>query len=89
MADRRYLSRISGAADLSTDDVVVEVGPGSGVLTRHLAERAGRVVAIELDDTLAVRLKRELADHANVEVLHDDARSVDLDAVLATTPATR
>lgn len=83
MADRRYLSRISGAADLSTDDVVVEVGPGLGVLTRHLAERAGRVVAIELDDTLAVRLKRELADHTNVEVLHDDARSVDLRAILA------
>ncbi len=83
LADRRYLSRISGAADLSTDDVVVEVGPGLGVLTRHLAERAGRVVAIELDDTLAVRLKRELADHTNVEVLHDDARSVDLRAILA------
>ena len=83
LADRRYLSRISGAADLSPGDVVVEVGPGLGVLTRHLAERARRVVAIELDDALAERLKDELAAHENVEVLHDDARSVDLDAVLA------
>ena len=83
LADRRYLSRISGAADLSPDDVVVEVGPGLGVLTRHLAERARRVVAIELDDALAERLKDELVGHENVEVLHDDARSVDLDAVLA------
>ena len=83
LVDRRYLSRIGGAADLSSGDVVVEVGPGLGVLTRHLAERARRVVAIELDDALAERLMSELADHANVEVLHDDARSVDLDAVLA------
>ena len=83
LVDRRYLSRISGAADLSPGDVVVEVGPGLGVLTRHLAERARRVVAIELDDALAERLKSELAAHENVEVLHDDARSVDLDAVLS------
>ena len=82
LADRRYLSRISGAADLSPGDVVVEVGPGLGVLTRHLAERARRVVAIELDDALAERLRSELVGLANVEVLHDDARSVDLDAVL-------
>ena len=88
--DKRYLSRISGAADLSPGDVVVEVGPGLGVLTRHLAERARRVVAIELDDALANRLKSELADHENVEVLHDDARSVDLDAVpRRRQPATR
>ena len=83
LADRRYLPRISGAADLSPEDVVVEVGPGLGVLTRHLAERARRVVAIELDDDLAERLRSELSGHANVNVLHDDARSVDLDAVLA------
>ena len=83
LVDRRYLSRISGAADLSPDDVVVEVGAGLGVLTRHLAERARRVVAIELDDALADRLKDEFAAHANVEVLHDDARSIDLDAVLS------
>ena len=78
LVDRRVLSRISGAAEISPRDVVVEVGPGRGVLTKHLAERASRVVAMELDEALVGRLKTDLADRPNVEVLHADARELDL-----------
>ena len=82
LVDKRVLSRISGAADLSPQDTVVEIGPGRGILTRHLSERAGRVVAIELDDALADRLGTEFADQSNVEIVHADARKLDLGALL-------
>ena len=78
LVDRRVLSRISAAAEISSDDVVVEIGPGRGVLTKHLAERASRVVAVELDEALANWLSDDLADRPNVEVVCADAREVDL-----------
>jgi 16S rRNA (adenine1518-N6/adenine1519-N6)-dimethyltransferase len=60
------------AADLSTSDVVVEVGAGVGTLTRPLAERAGRVLALELDDQLVVLLREQVAELPNVEIVHVD-----------------
>ncbi|MBI4329152.1 MAG: ribosomal RNA small subunit methyltransferase A [Chloroflexi bacterium] len=60
------------AADLSPKDVVVEVGPGLGLLTRRLAEAAGRVVAVELDERMVALLQVELRDLPNVTVVHGD-----------------
>ena len=60
------------AADLSPEDTVVEVGAGLGTLTRPLAEQAGRVVAVELDDRLVEILRQELADLPNVQIIHGD-----------------
>jgi 16S rRNA (adenine1518-N6/adenine1519-N6)-dimethyltransferase len=71
--DPLILSRIVGAANIGPDDLVVEIGPGPGKLTRMLAERAGRVVAIELDDKLYERLKGDLAGFGNIELIHGDA----------------
>jgi len=82
LVDKRVLSRISRAADLSSQELVIEIGPGRGILTRHLSERAGRVIAIELDDALADRLTAEFADRPNVEIVHADARELDLDTLL-------
>ncbi|MCH8206345.1 MAG: ribosomal RNA small subunit methyltransferase A [Chloroflexi bacterium] len=78
LVDMRVLSRISAAAEISPHDVVVEVGPGRGILTKHLAERASRVVAVELDEALASWLSGDLADRSNVEVVCADARELDL-----------
>ncbi len=72
LTDPAALGRIVAAADLLPDDVVVEVGAGLGTLTRLLAERAGRVVAVELDDCLVKILREQLADLPNVEILHGD-----------------
>jgi 16S rRNA (adenine1518-N6/adenine1519-N6)-dimethyltransferase len=66
------LQRIVGAADLGQQDVVLEVGAGLGTLTRHLCQRAGRVVAIELDERLLPLLRQTVGPYGNVDVLHGD-----------------
>lgn len=55
------------------EDLVVEIGPGHGRLTRLLSEKAGRVIAIEIDPFLVRRLKDELKDCINVELIEADA----------------
>lgn len=60
------------------DDVVVEIGPGEGALTRELARRAGRLIALEVDPALVARLRARFAD---VEVLEADARTWDYGAI--------
>ena len=72
LIDEAVLQKVVAAAEVSDTDTVVEVGPGLGVLTRELAKRAGRVVAVELDDRLAAILKRETAAFGNVTVVNKD-----------------
>ena len=75
--DERLLARIAAAAELSPDDAVLEIGPGLGALTRQLAQAAGRVVAVELDDRLLPVLRYELEPFANVEIVHGDILTFD------------
>ena len=84
--DSRVVQRIVHAAELSPDDTVVEIGPGRGVLTRHLVQNAGRVVALELDASLCERLPGRLEFPANLECVLVDAREADLPA-LANIPS--
>ena len=82
LVDRRVVGKIIRATDLKPDDVVIEVGPGRGILTRALADAAGRVMAVELDDSLSESLAQALADRTNVTVVHGDARELDIAAVV-------
>src|SRR3990170_5835539 len=68
LVDEGILARIVSSADLQPDDTVVEVGPGLGTLTRQLAERAGRVVSVEIDPGLTRALREIVADKPNVQV---------------------
>ena len=61
LIDKEVLQLIISAARLTSTDVIMEIGPGLGVLTKELASQAGRVVTIELDDKLAAMLKHALA----------------------------
>lgn len=81
--DDNVLARIADAADLQADDTVLEIGPGLGQLTRHLAARAARVVAVELDDRLLPILRAELDDLPNVTVVHGDILEQDPAALFA------
>lgn len=72
LTDPAILSRVVVAADLSPDDVVLEVGAGLGTMTRLLAEGAGRVVAVELDDHLVEILRGQLSGYPNVQIIHGD-----------------
>jgi 16S rRNA (adenine1518-N6/adenine1519-N6)-dimethyltransferase len=67
----------------SPDDEVMEIGPGQGALTRHLAGRVGRLVLVELDDTFAKRLEAEYAGDPSVQVVHRDVLQVRLEEVSA------
>ncbi len=75
--------RMAEACGVSPDSGVLEIGPGIGVLTRELAERAGRVVAIELDDRLPPVLAETLAEQDNVEIVSGDCLKLDLHRLLA------
>ena len=70
--DPSVLDRIIAAADLTSDDTVVEIGPGPGRMTRMLADRAKRLIAIEIDRTLCERLKADLIGYRNIEIIHGD-----------------
>src|ERR1700757_954651 len=75
LVDRNILEVIGRLAELGPDDVVLEIGPGQGVLTRYLAERVRHVQAIEIDRALEPALG-DLA--ANVEVVFGDALQLEL-----------
>ena len=77
LADENILGVIERLAELSPDDVVLEIGPGLGVLTRRLAGRAGHVHAVELDRSLEPHLAA-LAERPNVELRWGDALELDL-----------
>jgi 16S rRNA (adenine1518-N6/adenine1519-N6)-dimethyltransferase len=75
--DDGLLEKMVQTADLTRTDDVLEVGPGLGALTRQLAIRGGRVVAVELDQRLLPVLEDELADFSNVELVHGDVLALD------------
>jgi 16S rRNA (adenine1518-N6/adenine1519-N6)-dimethyltransferase len=80
LADENILGVIERLAQLGPDDVVLEVGPGLGVLTRRLADRAGHVHAVELDRSLGPHLA-DLATRENVDLHWGDALQLDLAAL--------
>ena len=84
LVDGRVRAKIVDAADVSPTDTVLEIGPGRGFLTKALAERGCRLIAVELDDALIPRLAETFADCPNVEIVHADARTVEVDSLVGT-----
>jgi len=78
LVDENILGVIGRLAELQDDDVVLEIGPGLGVLTTYLAERVRQVYAVELDTSLGEHLVERLASRPNVEVRFGDALRLDL-----------
>ncbi len=72
LSDDTVLAGIADAAGIPEHASVLEVGPGLGSLTRHLAARAERVVTVELDKDLIPVLRKELADCPNIEIVEGD-----------------
>lgn len=77
LVDTGVLGRIVDAAQLTSQDVVIEVGPGLGVLTQELARRAASVIAVELDAFLVGFLRKELAGYNNVSIVQADILKTD------------
>jgi 16S rRNA (adenine1518-N6/adenine1519-N6)-dimethyltransferase len=78
LVDDNILRVIGRLAEVEPDDVVLEVGPGLGVLTAYLAEQVARVHAVELDRSLEPHLAARLKDHENVDLTFGDALRIDL-----------
>jgi 16S rRNA (adenine1518-N6/adenine1519-N6)-dimethyltransferase len=75
--DPTILDRIVDALEPTPEDVIVEIGAGRGTLTRRLEPRVGRVIALETDRDLAVRLRRELDPDGSLTVVEGDALILD------------
>ena len=86
LIDRGVLARIITAADIKKGDTIVEVGPGPGVLTRALAEKAAKVVAVEIDAGLAGSLRETLADLPNVEIITGDILKTQPEVLVGASP---
>jgi 16S rRNA (adenine1518-N6/adenine1519-N6)-dimethyltransferase len=83
LSDRRILARIADALRLQGHETVLEIGPGRGALTDILAERAGRLIAIEYDRALAAMLRERYARRGNVLIAEADVLEVSLGELAA------
>ena len=76
LIDRGILRKIVAAAEIQPDNIVVEVGPGLGVLTKELAEKARQLIAVELDRNMVEILKRTFGAMPNVTIINQDVLDV-------------
>lgn len=83
LVDGNILRIITTAANLSPDDVILEVGPGLGALTQVLVEECGLVFAVENDPRLVRVLGREFGDAENLVLVEEDAMKCDLEGLVA------
>lgn len=83
LIDEEVLQQIISAAKLAPEDLVIEVGPGLGVLTRELARRAKQILAIELDAKIASALAQIIAPFPNVQIINADVLQSDPAELLA------
>ncbi len=81
LIDPHVLDKIIRAAEITKEDYVVEIGPGIGTMTQHLAAAARGVAAIEIDKALIPILEDTLSGYDNVTIIHDDVMKVDLEAL--------
>ena len=78
LIDTHVLDKIIRAANITKDDMVIEIGPGIGTMTQYLAEAAGKVIAVEIDKNLIPILEETLDGYDNVRVINEDVLKVDL-----------
>ena len=78
LIDTHILEKIIDAAEITKDDMVLEIGPGIGTMTQYLCEAAREVVAVEIDDNLIPVLEDTLSEYDNVTVLNQDILKVDI-----------
>ncbi len=82
LVDRNILRKVVQAAGVGKEDVILEVGPGLGMMTLALARSVKRVIAVEIDARLAEVLRDKLADFPNVTVVRSDILKVDFEDFL-------
>ena len=78
LIDTHVLDKIIQAAEITKEDMVLEIGPGIGTMTQYLAESAGKVIAVEIDRNLIPILSETLSGYENVRIINEDVLKVDI-----------
>ncbi len=84
LIDTHVLDKIISAAEITKEDMVLEIGPGIGTMTQYLAEAAGKVIAVEIDKNLIPILQDTLGGYDNVTVINEDVMKVDIQKLAET-----
>lgn len=82
LKNKTVLAKIIKAADLQPDNLVLEVGPGKGILTEELVKYAGYVIAIEIDNSLAQELDFRFRGNDKVEIINEDILKINLPEII-------
>lgn len=82
LIDDGIVDKIIQSADISKNDMIIEIGPGLGTLTSRLLEVAGKVIAIELDDRMIKILQERFSLYDNFKLLHEDVLKVELNHLI-------
>ena len=82
LIDNIAVEKIVEASNISCEDMIIEIGPGLGTLTSYLLEKAGKVIAIELDDKMLQILNDRFALYDNFELINNDVLKVDLGKII-------
>lgn len=83
LIDEEIIQTIVEGSGVTKDSLVIEIGPGTGALTLPLAEKAGRLIAVELDERMLEGLRVKTFSLGNVEIIHDDILKVDIAGLAA------
>ncbi|HBA63505.1 MAG TPA: 16S rRNA (adenine(1518)-N(6)/adenine(1519)-N(6))-dimethyltransferase [Lachnospiraceae bacterium] len=82
LIDTHVLDKIIRAAEITKEDMVLEIGPGIGTMTQYLANAAGKVIAVEIDKMLIPILEDTLSGFENVRVINEDVLKVDIEKLV-------
>ena len=82
LIDEHVITKIINAAEITKDDLVLEIGPGIGTMTQYLAESAGKVIAVEIDKNLIPILGETLAEYDNVTIINEDILKLDINRLV-------
>lgn len=82
LIDENVIDTIADASNITNEDLIIEIGPGLGTLTKKLLEKAGKVICIELDDRMISILKDRFFMYKNFEIINEDVLKVDLNKLI-------
>ena len=82
LINNEVVENIINSSEISKEDLIIEIGPGLGTLTKELIKRAGKVVCIELDKKMIKILKDRFITSSNLEILNEDVLQVDLNELI-------
>ena len=82
LIDDKIIEKIMDSAEIKKNDLIIEIGPGLGTLTKELLKKAGKVIAIEIDKRMINILADRFSTYKNLEIINEDVLKVDLDKLI-------